>query len=146
MAFTRHRNRTLPSPGYFSSNHVLVNRERALRGLKPLQRCVKLDELARNHAATMAALEQVLPSVQTAAQLQAKLQCRRVGENTLRGDSIREIHLEMMKCHQQPACRANVLAPKFTMFGMGTAMGKDGKLYLVQLFCGADKWQDEMSV
>ena len=130
------RTRNLPSPGYFSSNHVLVNRERVLKGVKPLKRCIRLDELARIHAESMAANEQVIPSVPTVQHLQEKLQSKRVGENTLRGDSIRGIHMEMMKNEQQRACRGNVLAPGFTMFGMGTAMGKDGKLYLVQLFCG----------
>ena len=130
------RTRNLPSPGYFSSNHVLVNRERVLHGLKPLKRCVRLDELARIHAESMAASGQVTPSVPTVEHLQEKLQSKRVGENTLRGDSIRGIHIEMMKSERQCACRSNVLAPVFTMFGMGTAMGIDGKLYLVQLFCG----------
>lgn len=128
--------RNLPSPGYYSSNHVLVNRERVFKGLKPLQRCNRLDELAREHACKMATYQQVMPSVRTAQELQIKLHCSRVGENTLRGASIREIHAEMMKCAQQPACRANVLAPRFTRFGMGTALGQDGKLYLVQLFSG----------
>lgn len=130
--------RNLPSPGYYSSNHVLVNRERVFKGLKPLQRCNRLDELAREHACKMAMHQQVMPSVATAQELQIKLKSSRVGENTLRGTSIREIHAEMMKCAQQPACRANVLAPRFTRFGMGTALGQDGKLYLVQLFCGED--------
>ena len=134
---TRNRIRSLPSPGYFSSNHVLVNRERALAGLKPLKRCVRLDELARRHAAHMAETQNVTPSVADVQELQAKLQSHRVGENTLRGDSIRTIHAEMMK--SSAPCRANVLAPAFTMFGMGTALGKDGKLYLVQLFAGEER-------
>ena len=49
------------------------------------------------------------------------------------------MHHEMMKGgqhHDQPHCRHNLLAPAFTQFGIGTAMGTDGKLYLVQLFAG----------
>lgn len=84
----------------------------------------------------MAQQQKVMSSVGTVQQLQEKLGCFRVGENTLRGDTIRGIHCEMMKSPKQPQCRANVLASNFTKFGMGTALGKDGKLYLVQLFCG----------
>ena len=131
-----HRTCNIPSPGYFSSNHVLVNRERIFKGLKPLKRCIRLDELARIHAETMARQQKVTSSVATVKQLQDKLGSMRVGENTLRGDTIRGIHCEMMKSANQPQCRANVLASNFTKFGMGTALGKDGKLYLVQLFCG----------
>jgi uncharacterized protein YkwD len=32
--------------------------------------------------------------------------------------------------------RDNILSKQFTEFGMGTAMGSDGKLYMVQLFRG----------
>lgn len=131
----RSTQRSLPDPGYFSSNHVLVNRERTTRGLAPLCRCVRLDELARKHAQAMAESGRVQPSVENVAQLQAKLQAQRVGENTVRGESIRDIHKEMMTHGKQRHCRGNVLAKAFDSFGMGTAVGADGKLYLVQLFC-----------
>jgi len=32
--------------------------------------------------------------------------------------------------------RENILSNKYTEFGMGTAKGSDGKLYMVQLFRG----------
>ena len=135
MGIQTRSTRTIHSTGYYSSNHVLVNRERTSRGLAPLRRCVRLDQLARKHAESMAQSERVLPSVSTVAQLQEKLQSLRVGENTVRGESIRDIHREMMTKTKQRHCRGNVLAPAFNSFGMGTAMGADGKLYLVQLFC-----------
>ena len=141
------RTHNLPSPGYFSSNHVLVNRERVLAGLPPLQRCVRLDALARQHAAHMARQLTVLSSVGTVTALQDKLRATRVGENVLRGDSIRAVHKEMMHHNNNNTpCRHNLLATAFTQFGMGTAMGTDGKLYLVQLFAGDDDKDDELAV
>lgn len=147
MGFSRTSN--LPSPGYFSSNHVLVNRERARVGLSPLHRNVRLDALAREHAAAMATDHTLRPSVGSVAQLQHKLQAKRVGENTLRGSSIRAVHKEVMgrrfglhsgqSQHSSQQCRCNLLAPAFTQFGMGTAVGTNGQLYLVQLFCGDEK-------
>eukprot|EP00977_Amphora_coffeiformis_P011164 scaffold2671_cov167-Amphora_coffeaeformis.AAC.2 len=133
------RTNNLPSPGYFSSNHVLVNRERAIAGVPPLQRCIRLDTLARQHAHDMARQLAVHSSVNSIEELQDKLQAARVGENTWRGSSIRTMHQEMMRDgpdQRSPYCRHNLLAPGFTQFGMGTAVGTDGKLYLVQLFAG----------
>ena len=130
------RIRNIPSPGYFSSNHVLINRERILAGLPPLKRSVRLDDLARAHAQVMADNTTVQPSVPNIERLQEKLKAPRVGENTLRGASIRSIHQEMMTNPENPYCRGNLLAANFTEFGMGTAVGADGKLYLCQLFSG----------
>lgn len=134
---TRHRlPNNLPNPGRYSSNHVLVNRERIFWGLKPLVRSVNLDEMARRHAIAMAESQTVRSSVSTVLELQNKLKARRVGENTLRGDSIRSIHKEVMTDPTKPHCRSNVLADGFSEFGVGTAIGEDGYLYLVQLFSG----------
>eukprot|EP00977_Amphora_coffeiformis_P014241 scaffold3946_cov177-Amphora_coffeaeformis.AAC.4 len=127
----------LPGPGYFSSNHVLVNRERARYQRPPLRRSARLDALARQHAMHMADQQHVMSSVASIPQLQAKLQATLVGENTLRGDSIRSMHAEMM---QDPQPRNNMLAKGFDTFGMGTAKGEDGKLYLVQLFAGGEPY------
>lgn len=132
---TRIEHRSIVNPGYYSSNHVLVNRERTIRGLVALRRVRRLDQLARKHAESMAQSQNVQPSVATVAQLKEKLQADRVGENTVRGDNIRDIHNQMMTKSRQRHCRGNLLAPAFDSFGMGTAMGADGKLYLVQLFC-----------
>ena len=127
----------LPSPGYFSSNHVLVNRERLRVARAPLRRDARLDALARQHAVHMADGQRVTSSVATVAALQVKLRATLVGENTLRGDSVRAMHAEMMA---DPQPRNNLLASGFATFGMGTAKGRDGKLYLVQLFAGGEPY------
>ena len=111
----------LPSTSYFASNHVLVNRERMKRGLRPLTRNLKMDELAREHAQKMADSAGVTP-----------IQTTFVG-NVLRGESIRSIHKATMLSSEGRE-RHNLLNPYFQDFGVGTAKGKDGMLYMCQLF------------
>lgn len=124
--------------GEFCSNHMLVNFERLRYGRAPLKRSVRLDELARRHAEHMARNQVIQSSVNSIGELQAKLGAMLVGENTLRGESIKAMHREIM--HSQEVVptrfRCNLLASSFSQFGMGTARGDDGKLYLVQLFSG----------
>lgn len=128
------RGRRLPGTWYYSSNHVLVNQERTKRTMAPLIRMVELDELARIHAEQIAE-EGELRHVEADA-LQFALQNihhRRLGENVARGDSIRSIHTDMMSTLSN---RNNIVDRRFTHMGMGTAVGKDGELYLCQIFRG----------
>ena len=111
----------LPSTSYFASNHVLVNRERMKRGLRPLSRNRTMDELAREHAANMATTSGHTP-----------IQATFVG-NMLRGASIRAIHRSTMM-QRDGRERHNILNPYFQEFGVGTKKGEDGMLYMCQLF------------
>jgi hypothetical protein len=120
---------------YYSSNHVLVNRERVERGIPALRRRIHLDELARDHAqkladeggvtATMKSL--LIPGTATMKSLL-------IPGNIFRGHSIRQIHQETMCRDGQCNERENILNPAFTEFGMATKKGTDGLLYLVQFF------------
>lgn len=109
------------STSYFASNHVLVNRERMKRGLRPLTRNIAMDTLARESAEAMAKSTGTAP-----------LRTTYVG-NVLRGESIRAVHRAVM-LNKQGRERANMLNPYFQDFGVGTAKGKDGMLYVCQLF------------
>jgi uncharacterized protein YkwD len=109
------------STSYFASNHVLVNRERMKRGLRPLTRNIQMDELARKNSQSMADSAGSAP-----------IQATYVG-NVLRGESIRAIHRSTMQ-QRQGRERANLLNPYFQDFGVGTAKGEDGMLYICQLF------------
>jgi uncharacterized protein YkwD len=111
----------LPSTSYFASNHILVNRERMKRGLRPLNRNRAMDDLAREHAAKMASSSGKAPLATTF-----------VG-NVLRGASIRAIHRATM-IERDGRERYNILNPYFQEFGVGTAKGQDGMLYMCQLF------------
>lgn len=109
------------STSYFASNHVLVNRERMKRGVRPLTRNIAMDKLARESAEAMA---------QSAGCSQ--LRTTYVG-NILRGESIRAVHRATMMAKDGRE-RANLLNPYFQDFGVGTAKGDDGMLYVCQLF------------
>ena len=109
------------STSYFASNHVLVNRERMKRGLRPLTRNIAMDELARKSAEAMAETNGLNP-----------LPATYVG-NVLRGETIRTIHRSTM-LQKQGRERANILNPYFQDFGVGTCKGSDGQLYMCQLF------------
>eukprot|EP00531_Pseudo-nitzschia_arenysensis_P001820 CAMPEP_0116139798 /NCGR_PEP_ID=MMETSP0329-20121206/13501_1 /TAXON_ID=697910 /ORGANISM="Pseudo-nitzschia arenysensis, Strain B593" /LENGTH=536 /DNA_ID=CAMNT_0003634859 /DNA_START=300 /DNA_END=1910 /DNA_ORIENTATION=+ len=109
------------STSYFASNHVLVNRERMKRGLRPLTRNIAMDDLARKSAEAMAESNglNALPTTY-------------VG-NVLRGETIRTIHRSTM-LQKQGRERSNILNPYFQDFGVGTCKGSDGQLYMCQLF------------
>lgn len=124
----------LPDTWYYSSNHILVNRERALSGLTQLRRVRMLDDVARFHAQDMAEEQRLFHSVDSADALRRKLKSKFTGENVQRGSSIREMHKNMMNGGRKS--KENILSMKFTEFGMGTAKGEDGRLYMVQCFRG----------
>jgi hypothetical protein len=121
MDLQQYKDEEIHSTSYFASNHVLVNRERMKRGLRPLTRNIAMDEMARAAAQAMSATEGKSP-----------LPATYVG-NVLRGESIRAIHRAIMQ-NKEGRERHNVLSPYFQEFGIGTSKGKDGMLYICQLF------------
>lgn len=128
------RGQKLPGTWYYSSNHVLVNQERTRRTMKPLIRMVELDTLARIHAEQIAEEEELRHVDPDALRLALKdIPNRRLGENVARGNHIRSIHSEMMSTLSN---KNNIVDRRFTHFGMGTAVGKNGELYLCQIFRG----------
>merc|ERR1712226_1269210 len=129
------RSRHMPDTWYYSSNHVLVNQERAKRFAAPLIRMRGLDEIARIHAEQMAQDQQVyhvnLDALRIALQ---KVPHQRLGVNVQRGTSIRDIHECMMKTSLSN--KNNIVDRRFTHMGMGTAVDSNGTLYLCQVFRG----------
>jgi uncharacterized protein YkwD len=114
-------------------DHHLVNEARDNHGLGRLQRTVQLDEMAQAHANSMAQRQSVYHSVNSVNALRNKLRSNHVGENILRGKSILKMHNEIMS-QPRSFLRSNILCHTFDEMGMGTALGKDGQVYLVQLF------------
>eukprot|EP00538_Stauroneis_constricta_P006512 CAMPEP_0119560414 /NCGR_PEP_ID=MMETSP1352-20130426/14821_1 /TAXON_ID=265584 /ORGANISM="Stauroneis constricta, Strain CCMP1120" /LENGTH=742 /DNA_ID=CAMNT_0007608385 /DNA_START=343 /DNA_END=2571 /DNA_ORIENTATION=- len=106
------------SAGHFANNVVLVNTERSKHGLSLLQRNVQLDAMACDIAQRMAMAPRTAIPIQHLG-------------NMKRGPTIRVIHASMMNNEME---RENILNPDVTEFGMGTAKGGDGLLYLCQLF------------
>ena len=122
----------LPGTWYYSSNHILVNKERIKRNIPALTRRIELDALARERAETMARLGAIDHS--RPEEIQFRIQpCRRFGENVACGASIREIHGDMVK---NDADLNNLLDRRYSYMGMGTAKGKNGALYFCQIFKG----------
>ena len=144
---TATRRSSVPNPGAYSNNHLMVNRERVVRGLGVLQRSAELDRRASRHAERLADEGQLGHSVASLAQLQKRLRSPNVGENVFGGRSIREMHVGAMQ--EGTSSRFNVLRPSYTEFGMGTAVGKnkhendgiddEARLYMVQLFRGGER-------
>ena len=113
---------------------VMVNQERSRRTIAPLIRMQALDELARTHAQQMADEDDV-HHLNLDALREALEGCNqnRLGVNVQRGTSIRSIHETMMKTLSN---KNNIVDRRFTHMGMGTAIGKSGKLYLCRLSQG----------
>jgi hypothetical protein len=128
------RSRQLPGTWYYSSNHVLVNKERVKRRISPLVRRTQLDEIAREHAETMAAQDALYHSIPSNLVQKIGRPSRRLGENVSFGESIREIHKTMME--DAGADRNNILDRRYLTMGMGTARGPNGGLYMCQIFRG----------
>jgi uncharacterized protein YkwD len=88
--------------------------------------------MAKAHAQSMAQRKMVFHSVNSVRALRDKLESVHVGENIQRGESILQMHQECMS--QSGFLRANVVSRDFDEIGMGSAVGTDGIVYLVQLF------------
>lgn len=117
-----------------SSNHVMVNRLRTVCGKNPVTRSVFLDEVARNHAISMASKQSLFPVATLSDDLKIALKTtNHVGENSHRGKSIRSVHESILQEKDRRSLE-NMLSEKFTEFGVGTAQGDDGQLYVCQLF------------
>jgi hypothetical protein len=111
---------------------TLISLDRMHRNLRPFERSLELDFLARIHATQMAASKSVVHSVASIGELQAKLLANKVGENIQRGDSIGSMHQETLA--GASVNRSNILSIYFDEFGSASSIGDDGKIYLCQLF------------
>ena len=128
------RNRKLPGTWYYSSNNILVNQERSRRTMAPLIRMVELDQLARTHAEQIAEDQELRHVEPDALRMALKdISYRRLGENVATGSDVRSIHDDMMSTLSN---KNNIVDRRFTHFGMGTAVDKNGELYLCQIFRG----------
>jgi uncharacterized protein YkwD len=130
------RSKNLPSTDYYSSNHILVNNERVRRMIAPLSRMRELDDLAQYHAMAMAESQTLFHTDPNLVVDLFQHPIRQMGENVARGNSIREIHHNMMKNQKYCSDKHNIVHRSYTHMGMGTAKGKDGQLYLCQIFRG----------
>jgi uncharacterized protein YkwD len=112
-----------------NEQHLLVstNALRARHGLQPIYEYEPLTAKARSWAATLA----------TQGRL-AHQDLRRLGvdwtmaaENVGRSSTIRDIAARLAA---SPSHRANMLRARYQLTGVGTARGRDGAIYAVQIF------------
>lgn len=126
--------RNLPTNSwYYSSNHIMVNNERRKNFVHALTRKHELDSVAKWHAENMAGKDRLHHAVPEELQEKVGRPCRVIGKNVFRGESVRAIHNEMMK---SPSDVKNMLDRRYVQFGMATAKGKGGDLFLCQVFIG----------
>jgi uncharacterized protein YkwD len=121
----------------FIDTYTMVNRERKKQALSELRRSTYLDSLATSHAIVMAELLTLGHSVDSLSALQEQLHSDDVGENIQRGKDERDMHKLAMEAGT--SSRYNILRPTYRQYGMGTAVGEDGMVYMVQLFRGPVK-------
>lgn len=127
------RSRRLPTTWYYSSNHVMVNQARAARTVAPLFRLKELDELAREHAGSMAVRAEMYYMDPVMLHIALDRPSSRYGTNVARGSSISDIHKAMM---QNVADKNNILDRRYSHFGMAAVRGQNGELFLAQIFRG----------
>lgn len=113
----------------------IINDARAGRnaGLKPLVRCDDLDALARQQVIRMASSKTVKHSDLNKLLGQMTGVNHKLGENVSRGKTWSSGHRKIM---DEASNYCNVIDPKYREMGVATAKGKDGKIYICQLFRG----------
>jgi uncharacterized protein YkwD len=117
----------------------LVNRSRVVRNIDPLRKSSTLDALAQAHAECMAQQQLVHHSVDVVVQLQKKLQSEHVGENVQRGESVVQIHQDLLRAGTESFLFNNMISQKYNEMGSGKALGQDGLVYWVQLFRSSEE-------
>lgn len=105
-----------------------TNSARGAHGLRSYSVSSDLSAVARQWAAHMAAHHQLAHNPSLARQVCCWTQ---VGENVGDGGTASAIQRAFMASSEH---RANILSSGFTQFGVGTARGSDGKLYVDELF------------
>ena len=131
---TKKGSKNLPtSSWYYSSNHIMVNNERRKKKVHPLTRKHELDATARWHAENMASANRLHHAAPEDLQSKIGRPCRVVGKNVAKGENVRAIHNKMMS---SPSDVRNMCDSRYVQFGMATARGPDGELFLCQVFIG----------
>jgi uncharacterized protein YkwD len=108
------------------------NRERAARGLAPLQRSACLDGIATAWAAHLAAIGRLAHNPGAAVAAEACVLWTAVGENLGFDGTVDDLEQAWM---DSAVHQANILDPDFTQVGVGVVR-RDGILYAVVDFAG----------
>lgn len=110
--------------------HVLVNQERAKRGLRPLARATCGDGYASRWASSMA--RRGVMEHQQLRPILGACKARGVAENIAFGNVTADRMMQMWM--NSPGHRTNILRPEMTHIGLGSVERADGRVYGCQLF------------
>ncbi|MDX6284707.1 MAG: hypothetical protein QOG53_192 [Frankiales bacterium] len=116
-----------------SSNLSAINSARASHGLKALKLSSSLSSVARSWSAKMASgacpgSDAICHNPNLTSQVHG---WQKIGENVGVGPDVSSIQNAFMNSSHH---RANILDPSYTMVGIGTVTGSDGRLYITQDF------------
>ncbi len=112
------------------SSAIAVNDTRSSVGRSTLTLEADLSAVAQRHAEAMARSRRLYHSYSSS---RPPAGYRTVGENVGRGHTVSGIHGAL---RASPGHYSNMVNPSFSAFGVGSAYGSDGKLYVTQLFAG----------
>ena len=115
---------------YNQQESYVYDQTNALRGSVGVAHVAPMDELttrARTWARTLAARSQLAHSDLN----QLGVRWTAAAENVGVSSSAEDVYRLLIN---SPGHRQNMVNPKFTHTGVGTARGKDGRIYVVQLF------------
>ncbi len=123
---------------------AIINRERAAGALPPLRGDIRLDRVARDHAARMARAQRVSHDLGGSARdrlRRAGLDPPRVGETVLAAGDLGAVAERLMNA---PGFQSSIEGggtlragrPDYTHVGVGAARGRDGQLYVAVELAG----------
>ena len=111
----------------------MVNADRTSLSANAVRRSPQLDRLAQENVQRMVKARKVMHSDPTHVLSKVQGGTNKVGENVGRGRDFDKAYEKMMKV---PSNFCNVADPDYEEMGMAMATGKDGKIYVCQLFRG----------
>ncbi len=110
----------------------LVNGERASAGLGSLAGSGGLDQVARAQAQRMADRDAIYHNPNLGSDADAAgVNWTLIGENVGVGEDVNSVHDAFMA---SPGHKANIVHRDYTVIGTGVAIGKDGSVFVAQVF------------
>lgn len=115
-----------------SQSLALVNSTRAANGLHALSENAGLNKIAAQHAAEMAAKEEIFHYYDIGNRADAAgVNWTHIGENVGAGPDVKTVHEAFMN---SPGHRENILYADYNVIGVAVAVGKDGMVYIAHEF------------
>lgn len=122
--------------GDAATSRALVNQARAATGLAALTADGRLDAIAAAHAQRMADRDGIFHNSSLQAEADAGgVNWRWIGENVGVGPDVAAVHQGFMA---SPQHHGNIVFTNYDVIGTGAAVGKDGSVFIAQVFVGSN--------